>query len=105
MSQSMLFRRWSQAAAVAALIGLSVSAVQAREIVVASGPPPIHEVTPAARAGYVWIPGSYTWRTNPGVYRWHKGYWVKARPGWNYRASTWDQRSNGWVYRPGGWER
>lgn len=50
---------------------------------------------PAARAGWVWVPGNYV-----GV-RWYPGYWrpAVARLGWLWVAGYWD----GGVYVDGYW--
>jgi hypothetical protein len=66
-------------------------------------PAPRHEVIPAARAGYVWQPGFYDWRS--GHHVWVKGYWVKERQGMYWHPSRWEQRDGRWAFEKGRWDR
>lgn len=65
------------------------------------GPPPVyHEVVPAPRHGFVWVPGYWDWRH--GRDYWVGGHWIRHRPGYYYDPVRWhDYR--GRYYRSGGW--
>lgn len=65
-------------------------------------PPPRYEVMPAARAGYIWVPGYWTWSGRRHV--WLGGHWERARAGFHYRAPQWRRVHNGWQLQRGGWE-
>jgi len=73
--------------------------------VVQSPPPaPLYEAVPAARPGYVWAPGYYTFED--GRYMWHGGAFVQARPGYAWHAAHWEQRGDGsWYLQAGTWVR
>lgn len=51
--------------------------------------PPVayHEVIPAPRAGWLWVPGYWEWRANH--YHWVPGHYVRARPGYVYHGGHW----------------
>jgi len=66
-------------------------------------PPPLVEVVPAPRSGYVWAPGHYEWREYRHV--WMPGGWLMARPGYVYRAPQWRPEHGHWVYYPPRWDR
>lgn len=65
-------------------------------------PPPRYEVVPAARPGYVWATGHYEWVRND--YRWRRGHWVQARPGYDYVPAAWRAQGNRWVYQAPRWD-
>lgn len=54
-----------------------------------------------APADYVWIPGSYEWRTNRWV--WVDGYWTEARPGYRWKPARWVARNGGYARVGGYW--
>ena len=65
------------------------------------GPPPVyHEVLPAPRHGFVWVPGYWDWRYSR--YHWVAGHWIRHRPGYYYEPVRWHHRG-GRYYRSGGW--
>lgn len=66
-------------------------------------PPPRYERVPAARKGYVWAPGYWTW--NGRAHVWHGGHWERARVGYAYRPASWYQDGRGWHLREARWER
>jgi hypothetical protein len=66
-------------------------------------PPPRHEVIPAARPGYVWVPGFWDWRGRRHV--WVNGHWERVRRGYVYRAPEWVHEGDRWVLRRGNWVR
>ncbi|MBS9478016.1 YXWGXW repeat-containing protein [Ancylobacter radicis] len=67
-------------------------------------PPPRREPRPAARRGYVWVPGHWNWSAR---YRWVwvPGHWEEARRGFVYAGPRWVLRRGRWVYEPGRWVR
>lgn len=91
-------------AALATVLGLAAGVAQAQIYVQVAPPAPMQEAQPAARSGYVWVPGHYEWRGNQ--YTWVQGYWVADRPGYEYVEPRWVQRANGQWYMVGNnWER
>jgi hypothetical protein len=92
--------------AAASLMGLAPTAAHAQynALVSVAPPPPLHEVVPPPREGYVWAPGHHEWRGNQHV--WVPGHWLQARSGYDYREPRWVQRGNGeWAMVGGTWER
>lgn len=91
---------------VASLIGASVPVAATA----ASGvyfnvapPPPRYEAVPAARRGYVWVPGYWNGRGNRHV--WQRGHWERSRAGYAYAQPNWIERDNRWQLERGGWRR
>lgn len=69
-----------------------------------SAPPPArYEVVPAARRGFVWVPGYWDGRGRRHV--WTAGHWERARNGYNYVQPNWIERDNRWQLNRGGWQR
>lgn len=67
-------------------------------------PPPLrHEIVPAPRVGYVWVPGYWDWRHHR--HHWVGGYWVRERPGYYYAPTRWVERDGRWYYSRGAWAR
>lgn len=66
-------------------------------------PPPRQEVAPAARRGYIWVPGYWNARGNRHV--WHTGHWERSRAGYSYVQPNWIQRDNRWQFERGRWNR
>ena len=62
-----------------------------------------HEVVPAHRAGYVWVPGFWNWRGNHHV--WSKGHWERERRGYFWHPNRWEERDGRWVLEKGRWDR
>ncbi|HEY0179841.1 MAG TPA: YXWGXW repeat-containing protein [Dokdonella sp.] len=102
-------KTWLLAAALAALGAGAFGAhdAQARTVVgvyaTTEPPPPRHEVVPAPRRGYVWVPGYWTWSHRH--YVWVGGHWVRERRGYHYEAARWDRDGGRWHYVPGRWVR
>ena len=61
------------------------------------------EVIPAARAGFVWVPGYYEWRGERHV--WVTGHWIRERRGFHWVPAHWDHRGDRWHFEPGHWQR
>ena len=65
-------------------------------------PPPVAEETaPAARAGYVWAPGYWTWTGSK--YDWQKGHYVAERKGFRYVSPKWAMEDGRWTLYPEQW--
>jgi len=90
------------ALALGSLAGLAPAVAQAQitAIVRVAPPPPVEELTPDARPGYIWAPGYYEWRDDR--YVWRRGHWMAERSGYEYREPRWVQRGNGEWYLVGG---
>jgi len=93
--------------ATVATAALTPAAAQVSITFGAPPPPPIYEVVPAPRAGYVWAPGHYVLVNDR--YVWTKGQWVVARPGYRYVPDAWERLFIGgreqWRYVPSRWDR
>lgn len=66
-------------------------------------PPAQHEAVPAARRGYVWVPGYWELRGQRHV--WRAGHWERTRRGYHYAPPVWEQRGERWYLDRGGWRR
>ena len=76
----------------------------AKVLVVEVAPPPARvEVAPAARAGYLWAPGHWGWRSDKHV--WVGGHWIRERPGQHWVPHRWEQREGRWHLHEGYWGR
>jgi hypothetical protein len=95
------------------LLGLcfitSIAAVPAAfarvDVVVQIGtppPPPLVEVIPAPRSGYVWVPGYYAWHGDRHI--WIRGRYVVERPGYAWVPDRWVQSGSRWSHQRGYWE-
>lgn len=82
---------------------LPSAAATYREIIVERAPPPPRdERVPAARRGYVWVPGYWDWRGNRHV--WVRGSWARERHGYAYRPHQWVEHDGRWVLERGRWD-
>jgi YXWGXW repeat-containing protein len=83
---------------------LSTAALAAPVIDLRVGPPPPRvEVMPAARPGYVWVPGYWDWRG--GRHYWVAGNWVRERRGYVYAPPAWVEEGGHWRLHRGAWGR
>jgi hypothetical protein len=89
----------------AASIAIVPGALQARtNISVNIGPPPpIVEVVPPPRPGWVWAPGYWEWNGHRHV--WVDGRWLHARHGYIWEPPHWVERHGRWYFEPGHWAR
>ena len=90
----------------ASLVGavIPVVANAAVDVYFNAAPPPArYEAVPAARRGYVWVPGYWNGRGRRHV--WTAGHWERARKGYNYVQPNWIERDNRWQLNRGGWCR
>ena len=76
---------------------------QPRYQVIPAPPPPRREATPRPRRGQVWQAGHWEWRGRS--HQWVPGFWVKARPGYQYRQPQWSENNGHWKMQRGGWDR
>ena len=92
------------ALATCAIAVLPLPAAAAVGIYVDVAPPaPRHEVVPAPRAGYLWVPGFWDWRGNRHV--WSKGRWERARSGYHFHPNRWEMHDGRWQLERGRWDR
>jgi YXWGXW repeat-containing protein len=91
------------ALAAGALAAPGVSQARTDVYVRVGPPPPIVEVVPAPRYGYAWAPGYWDWNGHRHV--WHKGYYVRERPGYRWEAHRWVQHGDRWALERGRWGR
>ncbi len=103
----MRFKKSLVAALCAASLGavaLPLTANADTRIYLRTAPPELrHEAIPAARKGYIWVPGYWNARNNRHV--WQTGHWERHRSGHHYVAPTWVQRENRWELQRGRWNR
>ncbi len=94
------------ASATAGAVALSMVSFAAPppDVVIRVAPPPLRaEITPAARRGYVWVPGYWNWRGHRHV--WSPGVWVRERRGYVHHPHRWEQRGDGWYLNRSRWDR
>lgn len=85
-------------------VSLPLTASADTRIYLNSAPPqPRHEVVPAPRKGYLWVPGYWNARNNR--HAWQAGHWERNRPGYHYIEPAWTQHENRWVLQRGRWNR
>jgi hypothetical protein len=73
-------------------------------VYVNSAPPAArYEAVPAARRGYIWVPGYWNARGNRHV--WRAGHWERSRAGYSYMQPNWVERDNRWQLDRGRWNR
>ena len=102
----MKFRKSLVIAACAATIGVSfpLASSAAVDIYFNVAPPaPRYEVTPAPRAGYVWVPGYWDARGNR--HTWVRGHWERERHGYRYVEPRWTERDGRWYLERPRWAR
>jgi hypothetical protein len=88
----------------AALGGVAIPAAARTNVdfFVNIGPPAVyHEVVPAPRAGFIWVPGYWDWRY--GRYHWVGGHWLRHRPGYYYDPVRWHYRDGRYYHRSARW--
>jgi hypothetical protein len=80
-----------------------VQAMAKGDVIIVHKAPPVakYESVPAARRGYVWMPGY--WNFNGRRHVWVKGQYERARPGYAYQRAEWRQGRRGWELDRGGW--
>ena len=85
-------------------LGAPLTANAAVEVYLDSAPPPLRvETVPAARRGYLWVPGH--WEARKHRYVWKAGHWEKERHGYHYVEPRWVQADNRWELHRGGWNK
>ena len=67
-------------------------------------PPAVrYEAAPAPRAGYVWAPGHWEYRSNK--YAWTKGHFERERSGYHYHPMQWSEHDGNWYRYNSRWSR
>ena len=86
-----------------ALSALPTFAHLASKVTVDTAPPPpmAEESMPAPRAGYVWVPGY--WSYTGSKYDWQKGHFVAERKGYRYVAPRWAMEEGRYTLYPEQW--
>lgn len=74
---------------------VSAPATPGLVVVQVEPPAPRIETAPAAREGYVWAPGYWSW--DGSNYVWVEGRYVPALAGYTYVAPHWEAVNGGWV--------
>lgn len=64
-------------------------------------PPPRVVVVPAARPGFIWIQGRWTY--NSGRWVWRDGYYERERAGHVWEQGRWERRGRRHVWVEGRW--
>ena len=64
-------------------------------------PTPRPEVSPKARAGFVWTPGRWDWKD--GNWAWTPGKWQRAQKGKQWKAGAWTKGGSGWSWSADSW--
>ena len=101
----MKFRKTLVIAACAASMGVTFPLASAAVDVYFNVAPPAPrvEVTPAPRAGYVWVPGYWDARGSRHV--WVRGHWERERRGYRFVEPRWVERDGRWVLERPRWAR
>jgi len=101
----MMKRKLLLSALAAATIGFgALPASAAVDIYLDVAPPaPRYEVVPAARPGYLWVPG--VWAYDDGRHVWKRGHWVRERKGYYWHPARWEHRHGRYYYVEGRWDR
>lgn len=76
--------------------------VPSPEVVVQAPPAPQPEaIPPAPAAGYVWVPGYWTWN---GQWIWMSGHWAVPPHGhMRWEPGHWHKHMRGYRWEPGRW--
>jgi hypothetical protein len=90
-----------------ALVALVACAGPARTALNQPPPPPpplpAETVPPQPSAGYVWVPGSYTWNASTRSYVWVPGHWTVPPRGYVWVPGHWETTSAGNVWVDSQW--
>lgn len=85
-------------------VSLPLTAIADTRIYLNSAPPPPrYEAVPAARKGYLWVPGYWNVRNNR--HAWQAGHWERHRTGYHYIEPAWTQHDNRWALQRGRWNK
>ena len=94
------------AAALAATLAIAPGSASAQSYTVRIAPPEARQqVEPAARRGYVWVPGYWNWNAQRNRHVWMQPTWVRDRPGYRYTQPQWVERDGRWGLQRGNWAR
>jgi WXXGXW repeat (2 copies) len=87
-----------------AFAAVSLPSFSAVDFSVNVGPPAVrYEAVPAARAGYVWAPGYWDYRSNK--YAWTKGHYERERAGYYYHPTQWSEHEGKWYRYDNRWSK
>ena len=89
----------------AGVISTTPAMARSQVYVTIGPPPPIVEVVPPPRHGYVWAPGYWRWEEPRRTHIWVEGRWEAERPGYRWMADRWVPRERRYYFEPGRWER
>jgi hypothetical protein len=64
-------------------------------------PPPVREVAPPPRPGFVWRSGYHRW--DGARYVWVPGEYIEEHPGHHWVNGHWAHRPGGYVWIEGHW--
>jgi hypothetical protein len=79
-------------------------AVEPQVVIVDVAPPPLRtEDIPAAREGYTWAPGYWSW--NGASYAWVDGHYVQDQQGSTYVAPRWESSNGRYSFYGERWDR
>ena len=81
----------------------SLPAFAESRVVIRVAPPALQvEEVPAARSGYLWAPGYWSWQNRQHV--WATGHWERERRGQSYQSARWEQRGERYYFAPAHWQ-
>ena len=104
LTKTVLATCFAATLALGAVQTMAAPTVVHRAVWVREAPPPLRdEAVPALRRGHHWVPGYWRWQGRRHV--WHRGTWVRARPGYAYTNPSWVERDGRWQFRQGQWAR
>ena len=87
-----------------AFAAASLPAIASVDFHVNIAPPAVrYEAEPAPRAGYVWAPGYWDYRTNK--YAWTRGHWERERHGYYYHPTQWSEHGGHWYRYNNRWSK
>lgn len=89
--------------AASSVVMISTANAQVSVNINVGGPPPPvrYEPVPPPRSGWFWAPGYWDW--NGRAHVWHRGRWLRQRPGYSYAQPAWREGPRGWELQRGGW--
>ena len=98
-----MIRKVIVAAMLAASLG-SIATPASADTIGRVAPPELrNEMVPPARAGRLWVPGHWEWRSNRHV--WIAGTSIRERRGYVYSQPNWVERDGRWHHTRGNWRR
>jgi hypothetical protein len=68
-------------------------------------PPPVVVENAPVREGYIYAPGYWDWDEGQHRRVWHKGEYMRERPGEHWVPHAWSERDGHYHFNEGHWER